>query len=571
MRNAILPDLWRLVRLQDVTEDIRYGVNEPNGQDGQGPKFLRISDVNDDGELASKSSVRLIRKSDDLDKYRLQFGDLLLARSGSVGRSFVVPHDFNDWVFASYFIRFRLRLSIVDPVYASFFCRSPLFRDQVTRIARIVAQPNVNSGEFAGMLFPLPPLSEQQRIVEILQEAEDIRHLRAEAEAKTAELTPSIFNAIFGSPSEWRGGPRLGELVKIVGGGTPSRSVEHYYSGQLPWATSKDIKKLYLDDTEEHVTEEAIQSSATNVVPKGTVLIVVKSKILAHSLPVAIAQVPICFGQDIKGLIPASGITPEFLVYSLQAQLGRILSRARGANTEGLTLEALKSIDMPVPAPELIESFRNACEEIRSLQEASISSDRLSILMNLSLSAYAFSGQLTANWREVYKEMLSLEAGDRDAALKEAGATLSRRRRATIQEMEAVSQDRTDGIYAELNREQRHLLREIGRKVGGVRYARYFSAQMLSEYISEGPLRRNPQAIEEHLAVLAARGLIIPVSREGQTEDTGEFVFGNAYRLPLEDYEPNEGEQVEPIIGDHTRHRELERLAALLEKERTLS
>lgn len=549
MRNAAIPDLWRLVRLRDVTEDIRYGINEPNAMDGQGPRFLRISDVNDDGELTSKSPARLIRKSADLGRYRVQFGDLLLARSGSVGRSFVAPQDFSDWVFASYFIRFRLRLPLVDPVFAGFFCRSPLFKDQVARIARVVAQPNVNSGEFAEMLFPLPPLSEQQRIVEILQEAEEIRRLRAEAQAKTAELAPAMFEAVFGVPSEWKGGPKLAELVKIVGGGTPIRSVGHYYSGRIPWATSKDIKKLYLDDTEEHVTEEAVQSSATNIVPAGTVLVVVKSKILAHSLPVAITQVPMCFGQDIKGLIPTSDITPEFFVYALQAQLGRILSRARGANTEGLTLEALKSLNMPKPSLRLIERFRIACDEIRSLEAASIASNRMTFLTSASLSAHAFSGQLTATWRETHQESLAIEARERDAALKEAGAAFSRWRRETIQEMEAFFQDRTDGVYSDLNREQRVLLREIEHMVGGVRDARYFSAQMLSDYLAEGPLRRNPQAIEEHLAVLAARGLIIPVSREEQTEDTGEFVFGNAYRLPLRDLEPREGEEGEPRKG----------------------
>jgi type I restriction enzyme S subunit len=549
MRNAAIPDLWRLVRLRDVTEDIRYGINEPNAMDGQGPRFLRISDVNDDGELTSKSPARLIRKSADLGRYRVQFGDLLLARSGSVGRSFVAPQDFSDWVFASYFIRFRLRLPLVDPVFAGFFCRSPLFKDQVARIARVVAQPNVNSGEFAEMLFPLPPLSEQQRIVGLLQEAEEIRRLRAEAQAKTAELAPAMFEAVFGVPSEWKGGPKLGELVKIVGGGTPSRSVGHYYSGRIPWATSKDIKKLYLDDTEEHVTEEAVQSSATNIVPAGTVLVVVKSKILAHSLPVAITQVPMCFGQDIKGLIPTSDITPEFFVYSLQAQLGRILSRARGANTEGLTLEAIKSLNMPKPSPKLIERFRIACDEIRSLEKASIASNRMTFLTSASLSAHAFSGQLTADWREAHRERLAIEARERDAALKEAGATFLRSRRETIQEMEAFFQDRTEGIYSELNREQRVLLRELNRMVGGVRDARYFSAKMLNDYISEEPLRRNPQAIEEHLAVLAARGLIVPVSREEQTEDTGEFVFGNAYRLTLRDLEPREGEEGEPRKG----------------------
>ena len=138
-------------------------------------------------------------------------------------------------------------------------------------------------------------------------------------------------------------------------------------------------------------------------------------------------------------------------------------------------------------------------------------------------------------------------------------------------EIEAVLEHRTDGIYSDLNREQLDLLREIKRMVGGVHYVRYFTAQQLSRYLSAGMLRRNPHAVEGHLAVLAARGLIIPVSREEQTEDTGKFVFGNAYRLPLHDFEPGEGEDGEPRIGDHARLRELERLAAQLEKESALT
>ncbi|MBK8284742.1 MAG: hypothetical protein IPK97_07505, partial [Ahniella sp.] len=145
--------------------------------------------------------------------------------------------------------------------------------------------------------------------------------------------------------------------------------------------------------------------------------------------------------------------------------------------------------------------------------------------------------------------------------------------------METVINQPTDGVYSDLNKEQRDLLVCVRQRSLAARHTRYFSAESLSELL-KGPLRRNPQAIEGHLSVLAARGLVIPVSREFQTEDTGEFVFGNAYRLPqgenavaLTDElgdprtEPfaNEGE-----LGDYSRGRELERLAAQLEKERAL-
>jgi hypothetical protein len=73
--------------------------------------------------------------------------------------------------------------------------------------------------------------------------------------------------------------------------------------------------------------------------------------------------------------------------------------------------------------------------------------------------------------------------------------------------------------------------------------------------------------------VLAARGLVIPLSLEERTEDTGAFIFGNAYRLPRQDQEPSAAgdqdlDEIRDQIGDQARIRELERIAALLEQER---
>jgi hypothetical protein len=80
-------------------------------------------------------------------------------------------------------------------------------------------------------------------------------------------------------------------MVKITGGGTPARERPEYYQGRIPWLTSKDMKGDYIWDTEEHITERAIQESATNLIPAGSILVVVKSKVLMHRLPVAIAKV----------------------------------------------------------------------------------------------------------------------------------------------------------------------------------------------------------------------------------------------------------------------------------------
>src|SRR5690606_25211787 len=115
------------------------------------------------------------------------------------------------------------------------------------------------------------------------------------------------------------------------------RARPEFFSGDICWATSKDMRGERLIDTQEHVTDEAIASSATKLVEPGTVLVVVKSKVLMHRLPICISDVPVCFGQDLKGLVLKGTATREFLLRSIKLSERTLLERARGANTEGLT------------------------------------------------------------------------------------------------------------------------------------------------------------------------------------------------------------------------------------------
>lgn len=139
----------------------------------------------------------------------------------------------------------------------------------------------------------------------------------------------------------------MGELVTITGGGTPSREIEAYFTGNIPWLTSKDMIGEYISDTQEHITEKAIKDSATKLVPKNSILVVVKSKILMRRVPLAIAKVPLCHGQDIKSIQCPKGLEPMFLMYVLKHNEHYLLDQARGANTEGLTLPMLQAIRVP--------------------------------------------------------------------------------------------------------------------------------------------------------------------------------------------------------------------------------
>ena len=220
-------------------------------------------------------------------------------------------------------------------------------RKRLTHLAPEGTQKNLNIEIVENIAIPLPDLPEQQRIAKRLEQADQLVRTRRYALELTDTVLPAAFRRLFSS--QFQSGPfrAFGELVKITGGGTPARDRLEFYVGRIPWLTSKDMKGDYIWNTEEHITEEAIKQSATKLVPAGFILVVVKSKVLMHRLPVAIAKVPLCHGQDIKSIQCSDHLHPEFARFVLSFHERRLLNLARGANTEGLTLPMLEELAVP--------------------------------------------------------------------------------------------------------------------------------------------------------------------------------------------------------------------------------
>ncbi len=193
-----LPITWLETTLGDISLDIRYGLTARAESDLKGLFYLRISDINDFGEVVRRDP-KYVAQSDKLQKYLLEPGDIVIARSGSVGRSFVYTGSDDPWVFASYLIRFRINQEIADPQYIGFYLRSPVFWRYVEAMTRTVAQPNINSKELSSLPVPLPTLPEQRRIVEILRQADVLRRMREDVATKSNDLLLSVFQYTFGT------------------------------------------------------------------------------------------------------------------------------------------------------------------------------------------------------------------------------------------------------------------------------------------------------------------------------------------------------------------------------------
>lgn len=263
--------------------------------------------------------------------------------------------------------------------------------------------PNLSNAMLANFPIAMPPLPEQQRIVAILDEAfEGIAKAKANAEQNlknARELFESHLQAVFSQRGEGWKNVSLGQICDIIGGGTPSKAIKGYWKGDISWVSPKDMKSEVISDSIDHISEEAIKQSATSLLPKGTVLIVVRSGILARIVPIAVAGCPLTINQDIKGLCPKDTVDTNYLYYFLKSIMPKLLAFvSRGATVHRLMTDQIRSLTCPLPSLEtqiaIVEKIDVMKAETQRLE--SIYQRKTAALDELkkSLLHKAFSGEL---------------------------------------------------------------------------------------------------------------------------------------------------------------------------------
>ena len=140
-------------------------------------------------------------------------------------------------------------------------------------------------------------------------------------------------------------------LANVSGGGTPSKSHAEYYGGNIPWVTSKDVKQFYINDSEIHITEAGLNNSAAKMVPANSIILVVRSGILKHTLPVAVNLRPISINQDLKGLQPNSNVNSLFLAHAIKRKEHDIIGSSRATTVDNVEIK--KILEMKIPNPPL--------------------------------------------------------------------------------------------------------------------------------------------------------------------------------------------------------------------------
>ena len=219
------------------------------------------------------------------------------------------------------------------------------------------------------MKIPMLKLDEQIKIATQIKHIEMIKEKRLKQLHKLDELIQARFVEMFGDPVVNDKGWKIDTVEKlckeIYGGGTPSKSHPEYYEdGNIPWVSSKDMKTDVLNDSQIKINQLGVDNSTARMVPVNSVIMVIRSGILKHTLPVAINVVPITVNQDLKVFIPNERLLTRFLAVQFKMHEKDILSGVRAVTADNIEFNSLKQRKLIVPPIELQQEFADFAHQV---------------------------------------------------------------------------------------------------------------------------------------------------------------------------------------------------------------
>ena len=420
-----IPDSWEWVRLGELFQHNTGKALNAANRTGQLKQYITTSNLYwDRFELNNLKEMHF--SESEVEKCTVIKGDLLVCEGGDIGRAAIWPFDYPMCI-QNHIHRLRAYVPICTRFFYYLF---DLYKHAGWIGGKGIGIQGLSSNAIHSLLFPLPPLAEQYRIVDaivtlqpytdayadvestldilntafperlkksILQEAVQgklvpqdpsdepaealLERIRAEKQRliKEGKIKKDKYESVifrrdnshyekrgseevcideeipFEIPENWTWA-RLSSFGVFSSGKTPSMSNPQFWNGNIPWVTSKDMKRPVITDSEMHISELA--ASSMQLYPAGTLLLVARSGILKRLLPLCKLGIDSTINQDIKAFSLYDIELSEWLFYGIKAFEPYILKELVKSVT---TVESLKFDEfsaMLIPVPPLSEQKR---------------------------------------------------------------------------------------------------------------------------------------------------------------------------------------------------------------------
>lgn len=381
-------------------------------------RYVDIAGIDRDAKVISRAEVLSCADAPSRARKLLRVNDVLVSTvRPNLNAVAIVPEELDGEIASTGFSVLRANPALVHPKYLFYRTQHSEFVDFLTTNATGASYPAVTDGVVKRASLPLATPLEQGRIVELLDEAARLRRLRRNADAKAARIMPALFLKMFGDPAtnpmRWRTKP-LKLVADTSSGGTPNTKEETYYGGDIPWVKSGELSQREVTTTEETISEAGLQNSSTKWVEPNSVLVAMYGATVGQ---VSMLKIRATTNQAVCAIKMKDGLRSRYLVELLRLSKTLLLSKRVGGAQPNISQQIIRDLDIMLPSDDLQAVFSERADMLEDfLYQVSMAGRRVDGLFHRLLES-AFSGQLTAKWREAHMKELLAEMAQQARAL----------------------------------------------------------------------------------------------------------------------------------------------------------
>ena len=367
-------DDWEQRKLREITSLITKGTT-PKNKTGNGEiNFIKVENIDSSsGEIKDYLKISIEEHEGYLKRSQLKENDILFSIAGTLGRTAVVnkrllPANTNQALAI-------LRTSEGDISYIITVLKGKAVSDFVRKNPTVGAQPNLSLEQVSNLEISYPSIDEQVKIGEFFSCIDNLITLHQRKLDKLKTLKKAMLEKMFpkngesvpeirfsGFTDDWEQ-RKLGEIADIIGGGTPSTSIDEYWDGDIDWYAPAEISdKIFVSSSERKITQEGYDNSSTKLLPIGTVLFTSRAGIGKT----AILRKKGCTNQGFQSIVPHENELDSYFIYSRSEELKKY-GETVGAGSTFVEVSGKQMANMNLLLPKSIEEQQKIGEYFSNL------------------------------------------------------------------------------------------------------------------------------------------------------------------------------------------------------------
>lgn len=347
------PESWELIELVDLT----YVLTKQTGFDYSAyikPALVREPGASNLAFIQNKdfSGKRINYETDyyipqnialSFPKILLDEKCLLISISGSIGNVAVFDNKKMAFIGGAVAIAKFKNKDLLD--WVMHYLQSPLGQNTIFKNVKAGSHHNLTLEDIRQIKVPLPPTSEQASISNALNDIDNLIRSLEKLISKKKAIKLGALQNLFKSKKSWKT-VKLGEIVTVVGGGTPITSIDEYWNGTINWFTPTEIGNTkYVESSIRTITKKGLSESSAKLLPPGTILLTTRASIG----DLAILKNEATTNQGFQSLIPNEHYFNEFIYYLMFTKKQELLKNASGSTFLEISPNKVKSIEVTVP------------------------------------------------------------------------------------------------------------------------------------------------------------------------------------------------------------------------------